>query len=175
MQERVALELYGKDFHPDLVILAMVNNDDLSNKDEIKIGVRAPTTLEYTSFIVRWFNEMFSPHYGNDFRNCLPEIMRIKRNCEDVGAELIVVVFRHEKNEKWQALADTMAEGLANTDIYYIDMGPKLLVSDEPMYGYKGIEHHPNEIAHRLTAEEIVALIRQKGLVKSKAASPPKS
>ena len=166
-QERLCYEVYGSKYHPDLVVLTMVRNDNLTQEEEIRLSLMGPRSYEKDFYLARWAREMFQPQVHRSFEGCVPELIALDQACRRHGAALVVMVFRHQRTEEWQQLADTISAGLAGTEIPYLDLGDVLLKDDAPrdLLVHPLTDHHPNEIAHGIAAEELEKFLRERQLL----------
>jgi hypothetical protein len=170
-QERLSYELFSSAYEPEVVLLAMVFNDDLSFVDEFKLGYFATSPASLSNLWAR-LQKLRRRERRYDYSSSVRELLRLDESCRKRGAQLAVVIFRHASWEPWPRLVRDVTEGLRGTDIPVLDLGPALLEHHRPEdLTVHPTDGHPNEIAHRLAAEEIEKFLRAQGLLP--AASEP--
>lgn len=152
-QERILFEEVASKYKPQLVLVVMVHNDHISALDEMKAAA--------------------SPGGGGgggdglpDYSVCVRELLRLDEACKRHAAKLVVVIFRFEPWREISALRETVSSGLAGTEIPLLDLGTVLLARHTRNdYIVHPIDAHPNELAHRLAAEEIERFLRARRLL----------
>ena len=181
--ERLFYEVLGAQYEPDLVLLVMYSNDNISWSEEQKMPhvSRHPQKLEHLFFtwghIQRYLN---SPPFP-DYTACLEEVLRLRSDARRGGARLAVVFFRDIPasmdstidGKYWNALANTVRKGLQETDIPILDLR-------DAFFGHHSwedllvhpIDQHTNEIGHAIAAREIVTFLDKEHLLDSLATSP---
>jgi hypothetical protein len=166
--ERVSYELFSSAYLPQVVLLVMVFNDDLSYAEEVRLGHVSISAEPPLSRLWARLNKLRQPERTYDYASCVRELLRLNESCRQRGARLAVVVFRQASSGPWQLLTDVVNEGVQGTDIPVLDLGPALLRdhSSEELLVHP-IDRHPNEVAHRLAAEEIERFLRSQGLLPS--------
>jgi hypothetical protein len=181
--ERLLYEVLGAQYEPDLVLLVMYSNDNISWSEEQKLPhvSRHPQKLEHLFFtwghIQRYLN---SPPFP-DYTGCLEEVLRLRSDTRKGGARLAVVFFRDIPvsmdptidGKYWNALANTVRKGLQETDIPILDLRDAFFGhhSREDLLVHP-IDQHTNEIAHAIAAREIVTFLDKEHLLDSPATSP---
>lgn len=177
-EERLFYELFAAKYEPDIVLLSMVWNDEMSFADEIKKGYvnRHPSKLESLFYIWGRIQEYRYKRPFPDFSACVDEILQLKSDVQKQGACLTVVLFRNNSDygtsyyaKIWDHLAKTIQEGLQGTDIPILDLGEKLR-EKHPLEDLRvhDIDLHPNEIAHATAAQEILSFLRRKDMLISR-------
>jgi hypothetical protein len=166
-QERQCFELIASRFQPQLVLVVMVANDDISHRDEVRLGLQPDSRgnqglLRIPSAVQRARYQLA----GRDFSVCLEELEKLAALCQQQNARLGVVIFRNDNDESWERLSQVISAGLRDTAIPLLDLVDKLLAEHtrEELIVHK-LDGHPNEIAHRIAAEEIQRFLFQKGLL----------
>jgi hypothetical protein len=142
-------------YAPDLVLLMMVNNDDISYEEEVRRGFipRPDDNLFNLGSQVRAIR---SSDHQYDYTNAMAEARKLSELCTRLGSRLAVVVFRSTSDESWGPLVEAARATFAGTDVPVLDLGETLLNgrAEEELFVH-AIDHHPNEIGHRLAAEAI--------------------
>ena len=104
-----------------------------------------------------------------DFSDSLKETLQLYSDVRKQGARMGVVFFRHSKRDyRWLDLINTVTPGLKGTDIPMLDLGPALFENhlDEELFVYGRIDSHPNEIANRIAAQEILKFLQNEELLR---------
>ncbi len=167
--ERVSYERFSSAYMPQVVLLAMVFNDDLSYAQEAGLGYVSTSAEPYgLSNLFARLRKLPQRERTYDYASCVRELLRLNEACRQRGAKLAVVIFRQNSSEPWLRLTEVVNEGVQGTAIPVLDLGPTLL-SDHKFEELvvHAVDHHPNEVAHRLAAEEIERFLRFHGLVPS--------
>ncbi len=171
-QERQLFEILGPDLRPDIVVLTMVLNDDRSWRTDVANGnVLNSSKYErlFRSFGLAKAAAGSVSAQPIDFRGSLAEVLTLKQLVEDAGARLVVISFRNQPlwYGDWKNLADTMSAGLAGTGVPFLDVGDELVNEEKwrELLVHADGDYHPNEIAHRSAAEQIVELLRKNAIV----------
>jgi hypothetical protein len=171
-EERLYFHHTGVKYQPNLVLLVMVFNDDMSFVDEVKRGyLRRPSEME--SLFLTWHIVQHVRHRRPfpDFAPCLNELRHLNDEVKSRGAVLAVVHFRTTiaYTELWDdELATTIHDGLKNSDIASLNLGPILLTTHpNEVLTVHPFDAHPNEIAHRNAANAIRDFLHREGLLPS--------
>jgi len=171
-EERLFYELIASKYQPNVVLLFMVNNDERSWRDDVRLGyVHDPGQGE--NEVALWRLVQTARHEGNrpggDFRPNITEILKLQEDCERNHARLGVVFFRHEElaDNNWGKLVDTITVGLQGKGIPVIDLGIEMLHehNSKDLTVYSPIDNHPNEIAHADAAKQLEQFLRQEQLI----------
>lgn len=165
-EERVSYERYSAAYEPQIVLLVMVSNDDLSFGEEDDLGyVSIPESRNLSNLVARILS-LQRPERTYDHSSTVRELLQLHESCRERGARLAVVIFRTGLNEPWQRLIEAVTEGVRGTDIPVLDLGRPLLEGRVPEdLIVHPIDAHPNETAHRLAAEEIERFLRSRALL----------
>jgi hypothetical protein len=173
-QERLSYELLSSSYLPQLVLLTMVFNDDLAFEDEVKRGFVPELAEPAVSTLWSKLNELRQPERTYDYSGSVRELLRLHESCRQRGARLAVAIFRQSSWEPWMRLVQQVTEGVRGTDIPVLDLGPTLLaVPESEELDVHATDGHPNEIAHRLAAEELERFLRAEGLLPSGGSLQP--
>ena len=178
-EERLFYELFGAKYEPDVVLLVMVWNDDMSWSDESKRIQRTPGRLEQQFHI--WGQIQQQRHKRpdpTDYSGSLAEVKKLHSELGKRGARLGIVFFRNSKGppkngkpakhyEVWVNLVNTVTDGLQGYDIPTIDIGDALFENhtSRDLVVHERIDLHPNEIAHKIAARELRDFLLRNGLV----------
>jgi hypothetical protein len=98
------------------------------------------------------------------------EILKLARATLEHGARLGVVTLRNqplERSREWMGLLDALPAKLEPPGVPFRDLGIDLLAGHEPaeLQVLADLDPHPNEMAHRLAAEEILDFLLVEGLL----------
>jgi hypothetical protein len=166
-QERLSYELFSSAYMPQLVVLTMVFNDDLSFAEEVQQGHFTPPEESPASNLWARLEKLRRPVRTYDYSTCVRELLLLDESCRRNGANLAVVIFRQSiPPDPWHRLVTAVNEGVQGTDIPVLDLGPALAGqgSHQELIVHPN-DGHPNEIAHRVAAEEIERFLRAEGLL----------
>jgi hypothetical protein len=171
LQERQHFEILAPIYRPDVVVLAMVLNDDASWRSDVANGYfHVPT--KYERLLNVWSLLQFLRHEARkpspEFSGSLKEVLRLKELCDRQNAKLVVFAFRNFPVQMgWEKLVRTMSEGLAGSGVPFLDTGEKFLANRDwrEFLVHAGGDLHPNEIAHRDAAEQVADLFRTHGIL----------
>ena len=168
-EERLFYESTAAKYAPDLVLLSMVYNDDLSWVDEQELGlVYRPSRVEQlfrSAFLLGRTQAERARVF--DYSSSMRELIDLQRACAERGARLAVILFRTDGRPQWRDLAEAVDSTLRGTDVPVLDLGAPLLESHSPdALLVHRLDGHPNEIAHRRAAIEIETFLRSNNLIR---------
>jgi hypothetical protein len=167
--ERLSFELVYSMYSPQVVLLVMVFNDDVSGPDEVRLGYFTPIgKYEKLSNLWLLLQDFRLRRPPPDFSMSVNELLKLNDSCRRNGAKLGVVVFRNSMRfDAFNQLLKAVQEGTKGTGIPVLDLGPALLNAhaekDLMVHQYDG---HPNEIAHAIAADEIAHFLNTSGLLR---------
>ena len=150
-EERLCLEQEASLYDPQLVILQMLDNDNESpNSPKSQL-----------------------PTDRTDYASCVTEIKKLHQYCAERDIKLVVLLFRYlPMTDRWRHLHEQLEEGLKGLGIPVIDSGPAIAERLAASSGYLNdqpwvhpLDAHPNEIAHRVTGEALLQLLRSAKLL----------
>ena len=104
-----------------------------------------------------------------DYGMAIQQLMELNRLVEEDGARLAVTLFRKRSNREWNYFVSKVFESLKDTSVPVRDLGIALL--ENHSFGeltVHPIDLHPNEVAHRLAADEILAFLVAEELLPSR-------
>jgi hypothetical protein len=167
-EERQYYEHLAAKYEPDIVLLTMVWNDDLSFLKEVEKGYlnRTPDKFEMLFYIWGKIQQYRHQRLTFDYTKCVEEILRLDGEVRKQGRRLAVVIFRTDHGDNWQQLSSTVTKGLESTDIPVLDLGEALFEKHavEDLIVHK-IDGHPNEIAHLIAAQEILNFLQREKMI----------
>jgi hypothetical protein len=169
-EERLIFELLTPIYRPQIIVLAMVFNDNRSWRSEVEQGyVHNETKYERLFLIWNAIQDRRSEWRTAplDFSGSVREVLLLRDLVARAGARLVVVAFRHvPMDEQWRALIQSLARGLTGSDVPWLDLGDRILADHraEDLVVHE-IDQHPNELAHEAAAIEIAELLRRRGML----------
>jgi hypothetical protein len=163
-EERLLYELTVGRYEPDIVLLMMVWNDDLSYLEELQRGYvdRRPGPFEKLFYTWGKIQEYRHQRRTFDYSKCVEEILQLDSQVRKQGARLVVAIFRTDDGKEWEQLTNTVTKGLRDTDIPILDLGKALLNKHtyDEIIVHK-VDAHPNEIAHKMAAQEMSRFLQR--------------
>ena len=187
-EEALFYRLIARRYEPDVVLVVMVFNDDMSFLEEVRRGYinRQPSRLEAWSRVWAAVQDFRHRRPPPDFSRSVAHVRDLDRDVRADGARLALVIFRDacisgSDARPWDRLADTMKQGLQGTSIPVLDFkaspdteaGRPLCAqySETDLLvhrgtGPAGLDGHPNEIVHKVAAAEIAAFLHRARLLR---------
>ena len=177
-EERLFYEEIGKKYQPDLVLLMTVRNDDMSFLEEVarKYVNRPIGKVESVFFTMGKIQDYRYQHPYPNFAKCVDEILQLDQDVRAAHAQLAVIIFRNDPDfaavtpvgKMWNDLTRTVTLGLKDSHIPVMDVGKALYAnhSEDQLKVHVDLDGHPNEIAHRIAANEVFDFIRREKLLK---------
>ncbi len=175
-EERLLYETRVKKYQPDIVLLSIVTNDDMSFQEEVRKGYsnRDVGKLEEVSCVWARVQNYHHRRPFPDFEKCINEIRRLQDDIQKENARLAVVIFRDDPDFKgvtevgkaWNQLNHLVPSAVAGSNVPVLDVGPALFQNhkrDDLMV--HDIDAHPNEIAHEIAAHQIFRFLHETRLV----------
>lgn len=173
--ERLFYQLFAARYEPDIVLLVMVENDDMSFAEEIKKGYVNRRTAKLESLFYIWgvIQEYRHKRPFPDYSACIGEILQLQNAVQKQGGCLAVMLFRNNSDfgagyyaKIWDHLTKTIREGLQGTDIPILYLGEKL----REKYQLENLDvhefdFHPNEIVHATAAQEILSFLKREDML----------
>ena len=171
-QERLCYEQIASKYRPDVALVVMVYNDDVSWLEEVEQEL-APGSESGP----RWLRKLKSIKNRlrrRNFQVCVEEFLKLHVACQhDASARLAVVLFLYAdpSDSEGDRMRQIASKGLEKAGIPLLDLSPYLpgRHSLKELYVHcdghpdDALDSHPNEIAHRIAAEAIRDfLVREK-------------
>jgi hypothetical protein len=163
-QERVLFELKASKYRPEVVLLTMVDNDNLSYQDEQTLKLADHEAADDAT--IQTVQRLRRIQSDEDYSGCVKEVLQLNGECRMVGAKLAVVVFRMNPIRWRHRLTDAMVEGLDAAGIPLMDLGETLHSGHLPheLHVHE-VDGHPNELAHEIAARTILQFLDAHRLV----------
>lgn len=163
-QERVCYEEFASAYQPDLALIAMVHNDNLSYQEEEALGLHAePTAAEKLFENFRRARQTIKA--STDYSSCVAELKRLAEQCAKRSCRLAVVIFRDSDAPNWDALEAQVTKGLEGSSIPLLNLRQALTRLPFAVLKVHEVDGHPNEIAHAIAAGQIATFLRERQLV----------
>lgn len=149
--ERVCYEREVRQYRPRVVILQICGNDFEWLPGDVNVF---PT------------NDQIEPN-ADSYRRCQGEVVKLARLCRDDDAALVVMLFRMaEKAFGWAKIQDMLESSLREFAVPVLDVGVALERNGQSRdFWVHETDMHPNELAHRLAAEELHRLLAERQLL----------
>jgi hypothetical protein len=167
-QERLFYRLFASKYEPDIILLVLMSNDNLSSFEEEALGYTyRPGRFEHL-FYAWWCIQLYRHKKPLDFSNSLRETLQLEHELQQQDVPLGVVFFRNFVGDPaWEHLMETITRGLEGTDVPTLDVGEALFRnhSVEELFVHKQIDLHPNEIAHGIAAKALLKFLQSEGLL----------
>lgn len=174
-QERLCYELEAAPYRPQLVVVAMVDNDDIAWKDEQKLpGYQTPTQVERLFAPLGARRKQSRHQRPRRFDVCLEELTLLKQRCDADGVRLAVMIFPNRRSATWDELSRTISAGLKPLNIPLLDLHGALFSQHQERDLWVHVDDlHPNELAHHVAADELANFLRQQNLLAASPVTPP--
>jgi hypothetical protein len=167
-EERLFYEQFAYRYQPNIVLLMMVNDDNKTFRDDSK-------TQKTGSLFYTWSRMMNPQPKVPNFSGCLKEIHLLNKKLNTEGARLVVVIFRNDPDysgynyygKAWNELTRELASDLNSSSIPVLDLGKAFFENHnaQELMVDPRIDSHPNEIAHKIAANEIYDFLKRKALL----------
>lgn len=165
-QERLLYEHVASRFRPNLVLVVMHHNDNMSNKEEVEYHRRRKQAE--AGGLLSIPGRLFSETVGKpDHKVCAEELLLLRDRCRRDGVPLAVCAFRNGEGKDWDSLFAAVEPAMRQAGVPFKDLGVDLMQGR----GWKElavheIDGHPNELAHRIAAESLVDWLKANSLVR---------
>jgi hypothetical protein len=166
-EERIFYQEIGARYRPDIVVLAMVFNDDLSWHEELRRGLagRPPGRVARMSRLGRSIRNLGAQR-PFEYAKLVEEVLQLDRAVRAHGARLLVSSFGSNWDPELDELTRTVRDGLRGTDIPVLDLNRVLRASHRPEeLKAHPLDGHLNDVGHRVVAEELRRFLRDQGWV----------
>src|SRR5581483_5103622 len=129
--ERLFYEELGQQYNPDVVLLVMYSNDDLSWNDEQNMPHirRQPDSIEYLFYTWGRVQQYRNRRPFPDYSITVTETLRLQNSIGKQNGRLAIVLFRDIPRSNtgadgryWNLFATTVEKGLQGIDIPMLDL-----------------------------------------------------
>lgn len=167
-QQRLFYDLFGVIYQPDVILVAMTSTDNAPAHDEAQQIYgrernqfdRLFVAAEALHRIRHRFRRTF------DYSASGAELVQLVESARAGHARLGVVVFRTSVARPWDDLIAAVSSDLVRRNVPVLDLGESLLRDQTPgLLAVHPADQRPNEIAHRIAAEEISRFLVESGLL----------
>lgn len=169
-QERICFEQEVAKYKPDLVLVAMVTNDNLTIRQEKELGINR-SYRGATQLVDQLKEKVFHRSHGDfGYEVCAQELKQLQADCAAQNARLAVVIFANQSGGEWGMLEEAVREGLAGLPIPILSLAEVFGPLPSSVLQVHEVDAHPNEIAHAIAARTIADFLVREGLL---PATPP--
>lgn len=164
-EERLFYERVARAYQPDLVLLGIVLNDDVSWVEEVRRGwFRIPTRLDRVSRLWDQLSQRLRQRPARDYSRIPVELLRLDASVRADGAWVFPFLFRNiagpHSTPVWEAVRGAAEPAVRQMGLPFVDLGKVLLdgETEEDLFVHQ-LDLHPNELAHRRAAAELVRVL----------------
>jgi hypothetical protein len=147
----------------------IVNNSRL-----LAFGYTKYASLKSQAAFIQYYKNLYDPEYSG-WKRFVSAISTFKERCEETDTSFIVVIFplfSHNLDEQvypFKEMHQKIQKQLDGNAIQYIDLYDIFKnMLHVRLEAIPGIDPHPNEIAHRIAAEEILEFLMAQALLDKK-------
>jgi lysophospholipase L1-like esterase len=165
-----ALILYQRHaarYHPDVVLLTMVWNDDRSFSDEVGLTFQEqPRHRLFRTWrlLDQTWTERGLRHH--DYSTVTRALEGLRQATQARGSRLALVIGRNGPRREWDALADAVYRSVDTLTVPVLDLWQRLRrESPRDIQVLEKLDGHPNERAHAIIATEVEAFLGRHGLL----------
>jgi lysophospholipase L1-like esterase len=164
-QERALYETVSHLYEPDLVLVVMNYDDDMTAAEVVDAGF-VPPKPRLSRVVGRIASAMQSERTW-DYSRSIEDLKALAQLCGERGQRLGVVFMRGDSAAPWTKLIADVTAGLEGTNIPILDLGNALLGSgrEEAELRVHASDPNYNEIAHGIAAEELEKFLRSQQLL----------
>lgn len=172
-QERRLLESVVGLYSPQLVLLSVSPDDDRFVPDE-DVFATAPVVGSLERFFRTWGlvqSRRRPPPVPPNFTTIVDGVRQIEKQARATGARLAVITQHHRPLPVWNGLDSALTNGLASSGIPFLPLRAVLSpFGEQALVVHGAYDPHPNELAHRVSADAIRKFLADKGLLGEVAA-----
>jgi hypothetical protein len=168
-EQRVFYEQIAFRYEPDVVLVSMSERDNLSSREERQRGF-VHESASYENLLLTARLIQYARHEGRrpfEYSGAVEELAKLNDACRVRGARLAVVIFRNvDASPHWRDLVTAVSGKLQPLDIPVLDLGLAILKEHQASdLSVHPLDENPNEVAHRVAADEIERLLRRHGMI----------
>jgi len=160
-EERLFYERIARVYQPDLVLLGIVLNDDISWIEEVRRGwFRVPKRMDRMSRVWDQLSQMLRPRPERDYSTVTEELLRLDAAVRADGARMFPFLFRNIEGPHatpvWEAIRAAAEPAVRQMGVPFVDLGSVLLGEEvgDSLFVHQ-LDLHPNELAHARAAAEL--------------------
>ncbi len=172
-QERRLLESVVSLYAPQLILLAVSPDDDRFVADEDAFAA-APAVGSLERFFRTWGlvqSWRRPPPASPNFAAIVDGVRQIDLRARASGARLAVISLHHRPLPIWSGLDSALAKGLRSSNIPFLPLEPVLNpFGEQALVVHSAYDSHPNELAHRVSADAVRKFLADEGLLGGKPA-----
>jgi lysophospholipase L1-like esterase len=113
----------------------------------------------------RWYRDMYGPANQAGWERTQERLREMNQQMKARGGALVVaswpLLVGLEGHYPFADVSDVIARFLLSAGIWHHDLLPALAGRPSESLWVHPVDHHPNEVAHRLAAESLVAVVRE--------------
>jgi hypothetical protein len=178
-EARLHYELIGAKYHPNIVVLTLIFNDDRSWRDDLRLGyVRPPGRFETVFGSLAIIQRLRAKRPVADYTRSMQELVALDAAVRSAGARLVVLVYELGVDPGWPTLKRQLALAIRSRDVLVVQLGPVLeRIAYDSLTVHK-LDGHPNERAHAIAASELARALTESGwlaAVRDPAVSSPRN
>lgn len=166
-EELRSYELFSSTYDPQVVLLVMVNNDEMSAREEARRGRRL--TSRSGGGLTNLWNVSRLLLRQHDYTDSMLALKELVGATRQRGARLAVVIFTNSRIARtWATLDAAVREALEGTSVPILNLEEALLGGgrdENELRVHYTMDWHPNEIAHRIAAEEMERFLQAEHLL----------
>jgi hypothetical protein len=164
-QEHALYETVSHLYEPNLVLVVMHYDDDMSDAEVEEAGYLPPPPR--MSRLVGLIESVTRPKRPWDYSRSIDELKALSARLTERNQKLGVVFFRGDSAREWDKLVADVTAGLQGTNIPILDLRGALTASghsDADLLVEPGDDHY-NEIAHGIAADALAQFLHDQNLV----------
>lgn len=163
-----AYERLLSSYKPELVLVAVVDHDRQSWREEIDLDAE-PSTLEHLFGTWGHLRKQLSFDSRPGLQTSIREIVELDEKCRRRGERVAVVLFRYHSQDSYsEQLLDGIWTAGGAAGIPVLDLGVALADAQSagiPLEVHPRVDRRPNEYVHDLVATEIMRFLRSNDLI----------
>lgn len=172
-EERLFYQRIGRVYQPDLVLLGIVLNDDVSWVEEQRRGwVWLPGRMDHLSVLWMRARQYRHSRPERDFSAVPVELLALDSVVRADGARLVPFLFRNHEYDHflsgplWDSVRTAASTALARMGSPVIDVGDALIAGEDvwDLFVHR-LDLHPNEVANARVARELLKVLDRLGVL----------
>ncbi|MBL0171657.1 MAG: carbohydrate binding domain-containing protein [Gemmatimonadaceae bacterium] len=167
-QQRLLLISLWPHYSPNLVLFAVgPDHDSIATEGVRQSAGPSITNLERLFRVWGLARSLGRPKpLVPDFATTVDNIKQVDADARARGARVAVVLFQQRLGPDWKSLDSALTKGLRGSNIPMLNLGPVLLsFGEQKLFVHSVLDRHPNELAHRISAEALRKFLSDQGLL----------